>query len=142
MSSPEGSIIHRRRTRWRQRKRRDARVKNLVKCHKNGVAVLRSSFCCAGAMPNGRCRVHGGASTGPKSPEGKLRVVAALVSAWADWLAAPAPRAAGEQPDLCRFLDAGNDETLRTLSEPASKKRRGTSHGELGTRLGSERYGV
>jgi hypothetical protein len=38
-------------------------------------------------MPNGRCRVHGGASTGPKSPEGKARVVAAMVAgrrAWAE----------------------------------------------------------
>ena len=26
---------------------------------------------------------------------------------------------------VCRFLDAGNNETLRTLSEPASKKRQG-----------------
>ena len=30
-------------------------------------------------MENGRCRVHGGASTGPKSPEGKGGVAAAMV---------------------------------------------------------------
>ena len=29
----------------------------------------------------------------------------------------------GEWPVLCRFLDAGNNETLRTLSEPASCSR-------------------
>ena len=74
-----GSSNHRRRIRWRQRKRCDARVKNPVKIGKNGVRVLRSPFCRAWAMPNGRCRVHGGASTGPKSPEGKARVVAAMV---------------------------------------------------------------
>jgi hypothetical protein len=28
-------------------------------------------------MPNGRCRMHGGRSTGPKTPEGKARVAAA-----------------------------------------------------------------
>jgi hypothetical protein len=42
---------------------------------------------------------------------------------------------------LCRFLDAGNSETLRTLSGPASKKRQGTKSREVGHRLGSERYG-
>ena len=42
---------------------------------------------------------------------------------------------------LCRFLDAGNTKTLRTLSEPASKKRHGTKLREVGEPLGSERYG-
>src|SRR5215470_1785778 len=42
---------------------------------------------------------------------------------------------------LCRFLDAGNSETLHTLSGPASKKRQGTKSREVGHRLGSERYG-
>ena len=37
-------------------------------------------------MPNGRCRVHGGASTGPKSPEGKARVVAAMVEGRRKWV--------------------------------------------------------
>jgi len=74
-----GSSNHRRRIRWRQRKRCDARVKNPVKTRKNGVAILRGRHCRAWAMPNGRCRLHGGASTGPKSPEGKARVVAAMV---------------------------------------------------------------
>jgi hypothetical protein len=45
------------------------------------------------------------------------------------------------QPVMCRFLDAGNSETLRTLSGPASKKRQGTKSREVGHRLGSERYG-
>jgi hypothetical protein len=29
--------------------------------------------CCQPAMPNGRCRVHGGLSTGPRTPEGLAR---------------------------------------------------------------------
>src|SRR5271165_1475006 len=73
-----GSTIHRRRIRPWQRKRCDARIKNPVK-RKNGIAIIRGPRCRAWAMPNGRCRVHGGASTGPKSPEGKARVVAAMV---------------------------------------------------------------
>jgi hypothetical protein len=38
-------------------------------------------------MPNGRCRFHGDASTGPRSPEGKAKVVAAMIEgrrAWAE----------------------------------------------------------
>ena len=42
---------------------------------------------------------------------------------------------------LCRFLDAGNNETLRPLRRPASKKRRGTKSREGWRRLGGERYG-
>ena len=29
--------------------------------------------CKAKALPNGKCRNHGGLSTGPKTPEGKLK---------------------------------------------------------------------
>ncbi len=46
-----------------------------------------------------------------------------------------------ECPLLCRFLDAGNDETLLALRRPASKKRRGTKSREVGHRLSRERYG-
>jgi hypothetical protein len=38
-------------------------------------------------MPNGRCYVHGGASTGPKSAEGKARIGAAVAASWAAWRA-------------------------------------------------------
>jgi len=48
---------------------------------------------------------------------------------------------AAEQPELYRFLDAGNTEAGRTLSEPASKKRRCTKSRDAGQRLGGERYG-
>jgi len=34
-------------------------------------------LCQAPAMLNGRCRVHGGASTGPRTPDGLARCVAA-----------------------------------------------------------------
>jgi hypothetical protein len=42
---------------------------------------------------------------------------------------------------LCRFLDAGDTEALRTLGKPASKKRQGTKSRSAGERLGGERYG-
>src|SRR5271166_3044553 len=81
-----GSTVHHRRLRRRQRERCGARVKNLLKGRAHGVAILRDPFCNAWAMPNGRCRVHGGASTGPKSPDGKARVVAAMVEGRRKWV--------------------------------------------------------
>jgi hypothetical protein len=68
------------------RKRCGARVKNPIKRRAHGVAIVRGPFCNAWAMQNGRCRVHGGASTGPKSPEGKARVVAAMVEGRRKWV--------------------------------------------------------
>ncbi len=35
------------------------------------------SPCKAKALPNGRCRLHGGASTGPKTPEGRQAIAKA-----------------------------------------------------------------
>jgi transcriptional regulator with XRE-family HTH domain len=35
------------------------------------------------ARPNGRCRLHGGLSTGPKSAEGRARIAAAQRARWA-----------------------------------------------------------
>jgi hypothetical protein len=41
-------------------------------------ALTRAGQPCQGpAMSNGRCRMHGGLSTGPTSPEGLARIVAA-----------------------------------------------------------------
>jgi hypothetical protein len=42
---------------------------------------------------------------------------------------------------MCRFLDAGGTKLLRTLGEPASKKRQGAKSREAGQGLGGERYG-
>jgi len=42
---------------------------------------------------------------------------------------------------MCRFLDAGNDETDRLLSRPASKKRQCTKSREVWHRVRSGRYG-
>jgi hypothetical protein len=41
-------------------------------------ARTRTGMACKGpAMPNGRCRMHGGSSTGPRTPEGLQRIVKA-----------------------------------------------------------------
>jgi hypothetical protein len=60
------------------RERCDARIKNLF-ATKDGKNRTRSPLCRNWAMPNGRCRVHGGASTGPRTAEGKALVVTAMV---------------------------------------------------------------
>jgi hypothetical protein len=36
-------------------------------------------------MPNGRCYVHGGASTGPKTLEGRKRISDMRKAEWAKW---------------------------------------------------------
>jgi hypothetical protein len=41
------------------------------------LVIVRSELCNGPAMPNGRCRMHGGASTGPPTPEGLQRIVKA-----------------------------------------------------------------
>lgn len=46
---------------------------DLSKAHRCGAKTRRGSACLAPAMPNGRCRLHGGRSTGPRTPEGLER---------------------------------------------------------------------
>ena len=38
-----------------------------------GARTRRGGSCKGAAMRNGRCRMHGGASTGPRTPEGLAR---------------------------------------------------------------------
>jgi hypothetical protein len=42
-----------------------------------GARTRAATPCRSPAMGNGRCRLHGGLSTGPTSPEGLARIVAA-----------------------------------------------------------------
>src|ERR1700733_10583355 len=42
-----------------------------------GARARSGNPCRAPAMPNGRCRTHGGKCTGPRTPEGKARSIAA-----------------------------------------------------------------
>lgn len=51
-----------------------------------GARTRRGTACqCQGAGAGGRCRWHGGLSTGPRTPEGKARVSAAVRARWARW---------------------------------------------------------
>jgi hypothetical protein len=45
-------------------------LENLPQC---GAKTRRGTKCRCPAMRNGRCRLHGGLSTGPKTPEGRAR---------------------------------------------------------------------
>lgn len=38
----------------------------------------RGTLCQARALPSGRCKFHGGLSTGPKTPEGKVKALSRL----------------------------------------------------------------
>lgn len=46
---------------------------------KCGARTRRNTSCRRPAMRNGRCRLHGGLSTGPKTPEGRRRIRIALL---------------------------------------------------------------
>ena len=46
-------------------------------CTRCGALTRAGQRCQGPAMRNGRCRMHGGMSTGPTSPEGLARIVAA-----------------------------------------------------------------
>jgi hypothetical protein len=53
----------------------------------SGYSRMRSPRCRAWAMPNGRCRLHGGLSTGPKTADGKAIVVSAMLAGRQAWVA-------------------------------------------------------
>jgi hypothetical protein len=46
-------------------------------CARCGARTRTGTSCRSPAMRNSRCRMHGGMSTGPTSPEGLARIVAA-----------------------------------------------------------------
>ena len=52
---------------WLKNDHRPGDLKNALKC---GAQTRLGEVCRGPAMANGRCRMHGGASTGPRSPEG------------------------------------------------------------------------
>jgi hypothetical protein len=114
-----------------RRRRCDARVKNLFKICKNGVRVSRGLFCRAWAMESGRCWVHGGASTGPRTPEGKARVVAAMVEGRRNWAARQ--RAAGKK------FPAGRKRDERWVTEPMRERARAEAHRLKGARFTLDR---
>ena len=52
-----------------------------------GARTRKGTPCQRRAYGNGRCRNHGGLSTGPKTPEGRERIADAQKRRWAHWRA-------------------------------------------------------
>lgn len=52
-----------------------------------GALTRRRTFCRCKALPNGRCKLHGGLSTGPRTVEGKARSLAAMQAGYRRWKA-------------------------------------------------------
>jgi hypothetical protein len=65
-------------------------------CPRCGARTRSGSVCKGQAMANGRCRMHGGASTGPRTAQGLQRIVQArtIHGAYRGGGAGPAPDAA------------------------------------------------
>lgn len=82
-------------------------------------------------MENGRCWVHGGASTGPRSPEGKARVVAAMVEGRRKWV--EQRRAEGKK------FPAGRKCGERWITEPMRERARAEAHRLKGGRFTFDR---
>ena len=73
--------------RYSQRKRCDARLKQLFAVNAKGLVRTKNPNCRSWAMKGKtRCRMHGGASTGAKTAEGKARAVAAMVEGRRKWV--------------------------------------------------------
>ena len=50
-----------------------ARLRGAFAAPRCGATRRNGGACLSPAMPNGRCRMHGGKSTGPRTPEGLAR---------------------------------------------------------------------
>jgi hypothetical protein len=103
----------------------DAFNKTRYETSASGFSRLRSPRCRTWAMPNGRRRLHGGLSTGPKATEGKAAVVPAMVAgrrAWVEKLCsegacAPGGRKAGSDWIKIAMLKRSNAEARRLGAE-------------------------
>jgi hypothetical protein len=87
-----------------------------VKC----AAYARSTgnFCQAKALPNGRCKNHGGLSTGPKTLEGRQAISKVMRQRMAS---------GGNMPVLegfYRWLEGGGKEMLSRLAKSREKRKR------------------
>jgi len=61
---------HAKRRSWLKNGNPPGDLRNVPRC---GAKTRRGTPCRAPAMANGRCRMHGGKSTGPRTPEGRER---------------------------------------------------------------------
>jgi len=81
-----------------------------------GAKTRRGTSCQCPAMLNGRCRLHGGLSTGPKTPEGIARIRSAVTKHGRYSAAAKAEaRYLREVLRRCRETLAGIKANLREL---------------------------
>lgn len=62
---------------WLKNDNPPADLANVTRC---GAKTRRQTACLSPAMKNGRCRMHGGASTGPRTAEGKERTRRAAIT--------------------------------------------------------------
>jgi hypothetical protein len=67
---------HERRRGWLKNGNCPGDLRAVKRC---GAKTKSGGGCYCPAMRNGRCRLHGGLSTGPKTPEGRHRVRLALL---------------------------------------------------------------
>jgi hypothetical protein len=78
--------------------------------------------CKAKALANGRCKNHGGMSTGPKTPEGRQAIAQATRQRMAS----------GQQERVLagfyRWLDAGGRDYLSSLAKQRFKRLQGVRH--------------
>ena len=70
-----GVSPHDKRRGWLKNGNRPGDFSKVPRC---GAKNRRGTGCQCPAMPNGRCRLHGGLSTGPKTPEGIERIKQAV----------------------------------------------------------------
>lgn len=69
------------------RTRCDAFLKTIFTVAPDGACKSKHPRCRSWAMTGkSRCRMHGGASTGPKTPEGKARAIAAMMQGRRQWV--------------------------------------------------------
>jgi hypothetical protein len=85
-----------------------------------GARTRKGTPCQSAAMPNGRCRMHGGMSTGPRTPEGIERIRAARTKHGRYSAASIARRRAARQAirairELLRSATTTEDEILSAM---------------------------
>ena len=89
--------------------------RNAPRC---GAKTRKGTSCRAPAMKNGRCRMHGGKSTGPRTPEGLAR------SRKANWKHGMYSAEAIEQRLRMRELIRMSNELTRRMKEAGGVQRR------------------
>jgi len=93
-----------------------AKVRKKIKC--GAYARSTGKSCQAKALPNGRCKNHGGLSTGPKTTEGRH----AIAKATRQRMASGQQERALE--GFYRWLEGGGRETLSRVATNREKRKK------------------